>query len=165
MPPNFEPQFGFSPNDPSFLFSPNAPAFGSVSLTPVSIWYWSAPLGFIHFKTNNVICWCLFCRYFLCEIVFVGRGSYSKGSYTSLQPQTLLGLRNRDIYHAVKDAVAEVHGDYGVGAVLGGLHGETYVLTRFIKHEIYVIEYVGIQSISLCKVYNFFSFLSMKSKS
>ena len=46
MPPNFEPKFGFSPNDPSFfetVFSPNAPAFGSVSLTPVSIWYWSAP--------------------------------------------------------------------------------------------------------------------------
>ena len=46
MPPNFEPQFGFSTNDPSFfeiVFSPNAPAFGSVSLTPISIWYWSAP--------------------------------------------------------------------------------------------------------------------------
>ena len=24
----------------------------------------------------------------------------------------------------MKDAVAEVHGDYGVGVVLGGLHGE-----------------------------------------
>ena len=46
MPPNFEPKFGFSPNNPSFfetVFSPNSPAFGSVSLTPVSIWYWSAP--------------------------------------------------------------------------------------------------------------------------
>ena len=44
MPPNFEPKFALSPNDPSlFVFSPNAPAFGSVSLTPVSISYWSAP--------------------------------------------------------------------------------------------------------------------------
>ena len=46
MPHNFEPKFGFSPNDPSFfeiVFSPNAPTFGSVSLTPISIWYWSAP--------------------------------------------------------------------------------------------------------------------------
>ena len=46
MSPNFESKFGLSPNDPSFFEivpSPNAPALGSVSLTPVSIWYWSAP--------------------------------------------------------------------------------------------------------------------------
>ena len=46
MPPNFEPKFGFSLNNPSFfetVFSPNAPAFGSLNLTPVSIWYWSVP--------------------------------------------------------------------------------------------------------------------------
>ena len=38
--PNFEPKFGFSPNDPSFfetVLSRNATAFGSVRLTPVSI--------------------------------------------------------------------------------------------------------------------------------
>ena len=46
MPPNFEPKFGFSTNDPSFfeiVFSPNPPAFGSMSLTPVSIWYIGVP--------------------------------------------------------------------------------------------------------------------------
>ena len=40
MPPNFEPKFGFSPNDPSFfeiVFSPNGPAFGNVSLHPFDI--------------------------------------------------------------------------------------------------------------------------------
>ena len=45
MPPN-KPKFGFSPNDLSFfeiVFSPNAPAFGSMSLTLISIWHWSAP--------------------------------------------------------------------------------------------------------------------------
>ena len=59
--PNLEPKFGFSPNDPSFLetvFSPNAPAFGSVSLTPVSIWYWSAPTpgrSYIDNRSNHKV--------------------------------------------------------------------------------------------------------------
>ena len=62
--PNFEPKFGFSPNDPSFfeiVFSPNAPAFGSVSLTPISIWYWSSPTPNQWSSVRmGVICSCFF---------------------------------------------------------------------------------------------------------
>ena len=43
--PNFEPKFCLSPNDPSFFEIVFSPAFGSVSLTPVSICYWSGPPG------------------------------------------------------------------------------------------------------------------------
>ncbi|XP_072038750.1 ribonuclease P/MRP protein subunit POP5-like [Amphiura filiformis] len=56
-------------------------------------------------------------RYFLCEIVFVDQDGFS-----SSQPQTLPSLKEADVYHAVKGAVEEIYGDYGVGAVMGGLN-------------------------------------------
>ena len=40
------------------VFSPNAPAFESVSLTLVSIWYWSAPPPRPDFQVCELIYWC-----------------------------------------------------------------------------------------------------------
>ena len=70
-----------------------------------------------HFRITNALMFSLI-RYFLCEVVYVDED----GLPTSQAPHN--PQREVDIHHAMRDAVEEIYGDYGVGAVMSGLCGK-----------------------------------------
>ena len=78
------------------MFSPNAPAFGSVSLTPVSIWYWSAPPPWY--------------RYFVIFLIFLKLYSPINHWHIMMEPiiATLDALVSKSLSQCMKNKPIEV---------------------------------------------------------